>query len=156
MGTILWCYVRNEAFRKDSVNYEASADLTGQANHLDVTIEADTIKQKLPTSNGGFKAIGFGRSNPRMYGELITDHPIDMVRWQVANNYMGRAGLINSGGSSEENDCRDAAFTALVNKRGGGMGLISGYKAFQRPMQEGIELLNLIQEVYLVDEITAA
>ncbi|MGW8249233.1 MAG: class I fructose-bisphosphate aldolase [Anaerolineales bacterium] len=156
MATILWCYVRNEAFRKEGVNYEASADLTGQANHLGVTIEADIIKQKLPTSNGGFKAIGFGRSNPKMYGELITDHPIDMVRWQVANNYMGRAGLINSGGSSGENDFRDAAFTALVNKRGGGMGLISGRKAFQRPMQKGVELLNLIQDVYLAGEITVA
>ena len=156
MATVLWCYVRNEAFTKDGTNYETAADLTGQANHLGVTIEADIIKQKLPTNNGGYKAIGFGRSHPKMYGELMTDHPIDMVRWQVANNYMGRAGLINSGGASGKDDFKEAAYTALVNKRGGGTGLISGRKAFQRPMKEGVELLNIIQDVYLDEGITVA
>ena len=156
MATVLWCYVRNEAFTKDGTNYETAADLTAQANHLGVTIEADIIKQKLPTNNGGYKAIGFGRSHPKMYGELMTDHPIDMVRWQVANNYMGRAGLINSGGASGKDDFKEAAYTALVNKRGGGTGLISGRKAFQRPMKEGVELLNIIQDVYLDEGITVA
>ena len=156
MATVLWCYLRNEKFTKDGVGYESAADLTGQANHLGVTIQSDLIKQKLPTNNGGFRAIGFGKSHPRMYDDLITDHPIDRVRWQVANDYMGRAGLINSGGASGADDFRDAAFTALVNKRGGGTGLISGRKAFQRPMEEGVELLNLIQDVYLADEITVA
>jgi class I fructose-bisphosphate aldolase len=156
MVTVLWCYLRNSAFKKDGVDYHVSADITGQANHLGVTIEADIIKQKLPENNGGFKAIGFGKSSPRMYGELITDHPIDMVRWQVANNYMGRAGLINSGGASGKNDFAEAVFTAVVNKRGGGMGLISGRKAFQRPMADGAKLLNHIQDVYLDKSITVA
>lgn len=156
MVTVLWCYLRNSAFKKDGVDYHVSADLTGQANHLGVTLEADIIKQKLPENNGGFKAIGFGKSSSKMYGELITDHPIDMVRWQVANNYMGRAGLINSGGAAGKNDFAEAVFTAVVNKRGGGMGLISGRKAFQRPMAEGVKLLNHIQDVYLDKSIMVA
>jgi len=157
MGTVLWCYLRNSAFKKDGVDYHTAADLTGQANHLGATIQADIVKQKLPTNNGGFKAIGFGKTNPKMYGELCTDHPIDLVRWQVANDYMGRIGLINSGGASGgESDFADAVYTAVVNKRGGGMGLISGRKAFQRPMTEGVKLLNHIQDVYLSDEITVA
>ena len=156
MATVLWCYLRNSAFKKDGVDYHTAADTTGQANHLGVTIQADIIKQKLPDCNGGFKAIGFGKSNPKMYGELITDHPIDMVRWQVANNYMGRVSLINSGGASGANDFAEAVFTAVVNKRGGGAGLISGRKAFQRPMAEGAKLLNLIQDVYLDESITVA
>ena len=156
MATVLWCYLRNSAFKKDGVDYHTAADTTGQANHLGVTIQADIIKQKQPDSNGGFKAIGFGKSHPKMYGELITDHPIDLVRWQVANNYMGRVSLINSGGASGDNDFADAVYTAVVNKRGGGAGLISGRKAFQRPMAEGAKLLNLIQDVYLDESITAA
>ena len=154
--TILWCYLRNPAFTKDHTNYELAADLTGQANHLGVTIEADIIKQKLPTTNGGFKAIGFGKTHPKMYQELTSDHPIDLARWQVVNCYLGRVGLINSGGASGANDFADAAFTAVVNKRAGGMGLISGRKSFQRPMDEGIKLLNLIQDVYLSKDITVA
>ncbi len=156
MATVLWCYLRNSAFKKDGVDYHDAADTTGQANHLGVTIQADIIKQKLPTHNGGFKAIGFGKSHPKMYGELCSDNPIDLVRWQIANNYMGRVGLINSGGASGDNDFADAVYTAVVNKRGGGMGLISGRKAFQRPMEEGVKLLNSIQDVYLSDEITVA
>lgn len=157
LATILWCYVRNEAFTKDGVNYETAADVSAQANHLGATIQADIVKQKLPESNGGFTAVGFGRSHPRMYAELTGDHPIDWVRWQVANGYMGRIGLISSGGSSGgESDFEDAARTAIINKRGGGMGLILGRKAFQRPMGEGIQLLNLVQDVYLSDEITVA
>ncbi len=156
MATVLWCYLRNSAFKKDGVDYHDAADTTAQANHLGVTIQADIVKQKLPTKNGGFKAIGFGKTNPRMYEELITDHPIDLVRWQVANDYMGRIGLINSGGASGANDFADAVFTAVVNKRGGGMGLISGRKAFQRPMSEGAKLLNHIQDVYLSKDITVA
>ncbi len=157
MFTVLWCYVRNNAFSKDGVNYEASADLTGQANHLGVTIEADIIKQKQPESNNGFGAIGFGRTNPKVYSELTTDHPIDLTRWQVANCYMGRAGLINSGGSSSgSGDLAQAVRTAVINKRAGGMGLISGRKAFQRPTGDGIELLNAIQDVYLDSAITVA
>ena len=156
MATVLWCYLRNSAFKKDGTDYHDSADTTGQANHLGVTIQADIIKQKLPTKNGGFKAIGFGKSHPKMYGELCSDNPIDLVRWQIANNYMGRVGLINSGGASGDNDFEDAVYTAVVNKRGGGMGLISGRKAFQRPMDEGVKLLNSIQDVYLSDEITVA
>ncbi len=157
MATVLWCYLRNPAFKKDGVDYHLSADLTGQANHLGVTIEADIIKQKLPENNGGYKAVNFGKSSSKMYnGTLITDHPIDMVRWQVANNYMGRAGLINSGGASGQNDFAEAVYTAVVNKRGGGMGLISGRKAFQRPMAEGAKLLNHIQDVYLDTSITVA
>ncbi|MEM7349113.1 MAG: class I fructose-bisphosphate aldolase [Chloroflexota bacterium] len=157
MATVLWCYLRNSAFKKDGVDYHAAADTTGQANHLGATIQADIIKQKQPTNNGGFKAIGFGKSHPRMYDDLITDHPIDLVRWQVANNYMGRVGLINSGGASGgANDYADAVSTAVVNKRGGGTGLISGRKAFQRPISEGVTLLNHIQDVYLSEDITVA
>lgn len=156
MATILWCYLRNSAFKKDGVDYHDAADTTAQANHLGVTIQADIVKQKLPTKNGGFKAIGFGKTHPRMYEELVTDHPVDLVRWQVANGYMGRVGLINSGGASGSNDFADAVYTAVVNKRGGGMGLISGRKAFQRPMSEGVKLLNLIQDVYLDESITVA
>ncbi len=156
MATVLWCYLRNSAFKKDGVDYHLAADTTGQANHLGATIQADIIKQKLPVSNGGFKAIGFGKSHPKMYGELITDHPVDLVRWQVTNNYMGRVSLINSGGASGDNDFADAVYTAVVNKRGGGAGLITGRKAFQRPMAEGVKLLNLIQDVYLDESITVA
>jgi len=157
MFTVLWCYVRNNAFSKDGVNYEASADLTGQANHIGVTIEADIIKQKQPESNNGYGVIGFGRTDPKVYSELTTDHPIDLTRWQVANCYMGRAGLINSGGaSSGSGDLAQAVRTAVINKRAGGMGLISGRKAFQRPMADGIGLLNAIQDVYLDAEITVA
>ncbi|MCB0211243.1 MAG: class I fructose-bisphosphate aldolase [Anaerolineae bacterium] len=156
MATVLWCYLRNSAFKKDGVDHHTSADTTAQANHLGVTLQADIVKQKLPTQNGGFKAIGFGKTNPKMYGELVGDNPIDLVRWQVANDYMGRIGLINSGGASGANDFADAVYTATVNKRGGGMGLISGRKAFQRPMAEGAKLLNLIQDVYLDENITVA
>jgi class I fructose-bisphosphate aldolase len=157
MFTVLWCYVRNSAFTKDGVNYEGSADLTGQANHIGVTIEADIIKQKQPDSNGGYAAIGFGKTHPKVYSELTTDHPIDLTRWQVANCYMGRAGLINSGGaSSGAGDLAQAVRTAVINKRAGGTGLISGRKSFQRPMSEGIKLLNAIQDVYLDPEVTIA
>lgn len=157
MATILWCYVRNNDFKKDGVNYESAADLTGQANHLGVTIQADIIKQKLPTNNGGFTAIKFGKSVPQMYDELSSNHPIDLCRYQVANCYMGRIGLINSGGESKgAGDKAEAVKTAIINKRAGGMGLIMGRKAFQRPMKEGVELLNLIQEVYLDKEIDLA
>ena len=155
MATILWCYLRNSGFKADK-DYHTAADLTGQANHLGVTIEADIIKQKLPTNNGGFKALKFGKTNEKMYTELSSDHPIDLTRYQVINNYMGRAGLINSGGASGENDFAEACKTAVINKRAGGMGLISGRKAFQRPMEEGIELLNVIQDVYLETEVTVA
>jgi class I fructose-bisphosphate aldolase len=158
MATILWCYLRNPAFKKDK-DYHVSADLTGQANHLGVTIQADIIKQKLPENNGGFKALNmgdssYGKLDERMYTELCSDHPIDLCRYQVANCYMGRIGLINSGGASGKNDFGEAATTAVVNKRAGGMGLISGRKAFQRPMAEGIKLLNVIQDVYLDQSIT--
>ncbi len=157
MFTVLWCYVRNSAFSKDGVNYEGSADLTAQANHIGVTIEADIIKQKQPESNGGYMAIGFGKTHPKVYSELTTDHPIDLTRWQVANCYMGRAGLINSGGaSSGAGDLAQAVRTAVINKRAGGTGLISGRKAFQRPMEEGAALLNAIQDVYLDPEVTVA
>jgi len=156
MATVLWCYLRNSAFKKDGVDYHVAADTTAQANHLGVTIQADIIKQKLPENNGGFKVIGFGKSSPKMYGELVSDNPIDWVRWQVANCYMGRSGLINSGGASGKNDFAEAVYTAVVNKRGGGMGLISGRKAFQRPMAEGAKLLNHIQDVYLDKSITVA
>jgi len=158
MATILWCYTRNDAFKVDGKDYHAAADLTGQANHLGVTIQADIVKQKLPDSNHGFKAVGFGRTHKRMYEELMPDdHPIELVRWQVANSYMGRAGLINSGGASGgANDYEEAVLTAVLNKRGGGTGLISGRKAFQRPMSEGVRLLNLIQDVYLDESITVA
>jgi len=156
MCTILWCYLRNEAFKKDGVDYETSADLTGQANHLGVTIEADIIKQKLPTCNGGYTAIKFGKTGPLIYEKLTTSHPIDLTRYQVANCYMGRIGLINSGGASGKDDFTEAVKTAVINKRAGGMGLISGRKAFQRPMEEGINLLHVIQDVYLDKEITVA
>jgi len=157
MATILWCYTRNSAFKKDGVDYHVSADLTGQANHLGVTIQADIIKQKLPENNGGYNAVNFGKTHKKVYSELTTDHPIDLTRYQVANCYMGRVGLINSGGaSSGESDLADAVTTAIVNKRAGGMGLISGRKAFQRPMADGIKLLNAIQDVYLSKEITIA
>ena len=157
MFTVLWCYVRNSAFTKDGVNYEGSADLTGQANHIGVTIEADIIKQKQPENNGGYTAIGFGKTHPKVYSELTTDHPIDLTRWQVANCYMGRAGLINSGGaSSGAGDLAQAVRTAVINKRAGGTGLISGRKSFQRPMSDGIGLLNAIQDVYLDPEVTIA
>lgn len=157
MMTILWCYLRNPAFTKDGIDYSASADLTGQADHLGVTIKADIIKQKLPTNNGGFTAIKFGKTEPRVYSELTTEHPIDLCRYQVANGYMGRVGLINSGGESHgTSDLKDAVYTAVVNKRAGGMGLICGRKAFQKPMKEGIELLNTIQDVYLDNSITLA
>jgi len=157
MVTVLWCYLRNSAFKKDGVDYHDAADTTGQANHIGATIQADIIKQKLPTKNGGFKAIGFGKTHPKMYEELVTDHPVDLVRWQVANNYMGRVGLINSGGASGgASDFAEAVYTAVVNKRGGGMGLISGRKAFQRPMAEGVQLLNHIQNVYLSKDVTVA
>jgi len=155
MATVLWCYLRNPEFKKDK-DYHVSADLTGQANHLGVTIEADIIKQKLPENNGGYNAIKFGKTHKKVYSDLSTDHPIDLTRYQVINNYMGRAGLINSGGASGENDFAEAAKTAIINKRAGGMGLISGRKAFQRPMADGVKLLNLIQDVYLEKEITVA
>ena len=161
MATILWCYTRNNAFKKDGVDYHVSADLTGQANHLGVTIQAYIIKQKLPEVNGGFKALNsgsssYGKLDERIYTELTSDHPIDLTRYQVANNYMGRAGLINSGGASGANDFADAVKTAVINKRAGGMGLISGRKAFQRPMAEGAQLLQTIQDVYLNKDITIA
>ncbi len=161
MFTVLWCYVRNSAFTVDGVNYELSADLTGQANHLGVTIGADIIKQKLPENNGGFKALNtggssYGKLDERIYTQLTSDHPIDLCRYQVANCYMGRAGLINSGGASGANDFAEAVVTAVINKRAGGMGLISGRKAFQRPMKEGAKLLNLVQDVYLDSAITVA
>lgn len=156
LATILWCYTRNNAFKSDK-DYHVSADLTGQANHLGVTIEADIIKQKLPENNGGYNSIkGFGKTHKKVYTDLTTDHPIDLTRYQVINNYMGRAGLINSGGASGENDFAEAAKTAVINKRAGGMGLISGRKAFQRPMSEGVQLLNIIQDVYAEKEITIA
>lgn len=156
MFTILWCYLRNDAFKNDGVDYHASADLTGQANHLGVTIEADIIKQKLPENNGGFDAIKFGKTSPLVYEKLTTDHPIDLCRYQVANCYMGRIGLINSGGPSGKNDLQQAVKTAVINKRAGGTGLISGRKAFQKPMEQGIEILNAIQDVYLAQTITVA
>jgi class I fructose-bisphosphate aldolase len=156
MFTVLWCYLRNSAFKKDGIDYHVSADLTGQANHLGVTIEADLIKQKLPENNGGFKALSFGKTHEKVYSELTSEHPIDLVRYQVANNYMGRVGLINSGGASGENDLADAVMTAIINKRGGGMGLITGRKTFQKPIKEGIEIFHAIQDVYLSKEITIA
>ena len=156
MATILWCYLRNPAFKKEQ-DYHVAADLTGQANHLGVTIQADIIKQKLPENNGGYTAVKFGKTSPLVYDQLTTDHPIDLCRYQVANCYMGKCGLINSGGaSSGESDLAEAVRTAVINKRAGGMGLISGRKAFQRPMDEGAKLLNTIQDVYLTSEITVA
>lgn len=157
MATILWCYLRNSDFKKDGVDYHSAADLTSQANHIGVTIKADIVKQKLPTNNGGFKAINFSKWDERMYTELASDHPIDLCRYQVANGYMGRVGLINSGGESHgASDLKDAVYTAVVNKRAGGMGLICGRKAFQRPMKEGVELINAIQDVYLDKDIKLA
>ncbi|MCY7409413.1 MAG: class I fructose-bisphosphate aldolase [Chitinophagales bacterium] len=157
MATILWCYLRNPGYKKDGVDYHTAADLTGQANHLGVTIQADIIKQKLPTNNGGYEALKFGKTHPKVYRELSTDHPIDLCRYQVANCYMGRSGLINSGGESKgASDMAEAVFTAVVNKRAGGTGLISGRKAFQKPMSEGVELLNMIQNVYLEKSIDLA
>jgi class I fructose-bisphosphate aldolase len=160
MGTVLWCYLRNNAFKKDK-DYHLSADLTGQANHLGVTIEADIIKQKLPENNGGYAALnmgdsGYGKFDKRIYTDLSSDHPIDLCRYQLVNCYMGRAGLINSGGASGANDFEEAVTTAVINKRAGGTGLISGRKAFQRPMGEGVKLLNAIQDVYLSSEVTVA
>jgi class I fructose-bisphosphate aldolase len=160
MATVLWCYLRNPAFKKDK-DYHLSADLTGQANHLGVTIQADIIKQKLPENNGGYAALNmgdssYGKFDKRIYTDLASDHPIDLCRYQVANCYMGRAGLINSGGASGANDFEEAVTTAVINKRAGGIGLISGRKAFQRPMKEGVQLLNAIQDVYLSPEVTIA
>ncbi len=156
MFTVLWCYLRNSAFKVDGTDYHASADLTGQANHLGVTLEADIIKQKLPENNGGYPAIKAGKTHDKVYSELTTDHPIDLTRYQVANCYMGRMGLINSGGASGSNDLQDATATAVVNKRAGGTGLISGRKAFQKPMGDGVAILNAIQDVYLCDDVTIA
>jgi len=161
LGTVLWCYLRNSAFKKDGKDYHSSADLTGQANHLGVTIEADIVKQKLPTINGGYMTLNqdgakFGKWSEKTYTELCSDHPIDLTRFQVANCYMGRIGLINSGGASGQNDFAQAIRTAVINKRAGGTGLISGRKAFQRPMEEGIKLLNAIQDVYICPDITIA
>ena len=156
MATVLWAYLRNSGFKKDGVDYHTSADLTGQANHLAATIEADIIKQKQAENNGGYTAIKFGKTHPKVYSELTSDHPIDLVRYQVANCYMGRAGMINSGGASGENDLGQAVRTAVINKRAGGMGLISGRKAFQKPMQDGVMLLNAIQDVYLSGDVSIA
>jgi class I fructose-bisphosphate aldolase len=156
MATVLWAYLRNPGFKKDGVDYHTSADLTGQANHLAATIEADIVKQKQAENNGGYTAIKFGKTHPKVYSELTSDHPIDLVRYQVANCYMGRAGMINSGGASGENDLGQAVRTAVINKRAGGMGLISGRKAFQKPMQDGVTLLNAIQDVYLAKNVSIA
>ncbi|MCH7782435.1 class I fructose-bisphosphate aldolase [candidate division KSB1 bacterium] len=160
LATVLWCYLRNSAFKKDGTDYHASADMTSQANHLGVTIQADIIKQKQPENNGGYPALNknssFGKYSEKMYTDLCSDHPIDLNRYQVINNYMGRMGLINSGGSSGKNDLAQAVKTAVINKRAGGIGLISGRKAFQKPMKEGVELLNAIQSVYLTTEVTVA
>ena len=157
MSTILWCYTRNNGFKVDGVDYHTSADLTGQANHLGVTIQADIIKQKLPTNNGGYLATKHGKTHPKVYSELTTDHPIDLTRYQVANCYMGRAGLINSGGESKgQGDIEEAVTTAVVNKRAGGTGLILGRKAFQKPLNDGIHLLNSVQDIYLDNSITIA
>jgi class I fructose-bisphosphate aldolase len=156
MATVLWCYLRNSHFKTDK-DYHVSADLTGQANHLGVTIEADIIKQKLPENNGGYNAVNFGKTSKLVYSQLTSDNPIDLTRYQLANCYMGRMGLINSGGaSSGETDLKEAVKTAVINKRAGGMGLISGRKAFQRPVAEGVALLNAIQDVYLAAEVTVA
>ncbi|MGD9787332.1 MAG: class I fructose-bisphosphate aldolase [Sulfuricellaceae bacterium] len=156
MATVLWAYLRNPGFKKDGVDYHTSADLTGQANHLAATIEADIVKQKQAENNGGYTAVKFGKTHPKVYSELTSDHPIDLVRYQVANCYMGRAGLINSGGASGDNDLGQAVRTAVINKRAGGMGLISGRKAFQKPMKDGVALLNAIQDVYLSKDVTIA
>ncbi|MCD8529250.1 MAG: class I fructose-bisphosphate aldolase [Chitinophagales bacterium] len=157
MATILWCYTRNDAFKKDGVDYHAASDLTAQANHLGVTIQADIIKQKLPVNNGGFTAVKFAKTNPKMYSELNSEHPIDLCRYQVANCYMGRVGLINSGGESKgASDMAEAVETAIVNKRAGGMGLILGRKAFQKPFKEGVAMLNAVQDVYLSKDVSIA
>ena len=161
LATILWCYTRNNAFKTGGIDYHTAADLTGQANHLGVTIGADIIKQKLPENNGGYKALrladsSYGKLDERMYTDLSSDHPIDLTRYQVLNNYMGRIGLINSGGPSGKNDVVEAVRTAVINKRAGGMGLISGRKAFQKPMAQGVEILNAIQDVYLCREVSIA
>jgi class I fructose-bisphosphate aldolase len=161
MATILWCYLRNPGFKVGSTNYETAADLTGQGNHLGATIEADIVKQKLPENNGGFKALNtgsssYGKLDERMYTNLSSDHIIDLTRYQVANGYMGKVGLINSGGGSGSNDLAEAVKTAVINKRAGGMGLISGRKAFQKPLKDGIQILNAIQDVYLSKEVTVA
>jgi fructose-bisphosphate aldolase, class I len=155
--TVLWCYLRNNAFKKDGIDYHVSADLTGQANHIGATIEADIIKQKMPENNGGYTALGFGKTDPLVYTELTTDHPIDLTRWQLVNCYMGRVPLINSGGESKgEGDLGQAVRTAVINKRAGGSGLIVGRKAFQRPLAEGVQLLNAVQDVYLDQSVTIA
>jgi len=156
MATILWCYLRNPDFKQDGKDYHSAADLTGQGNHLGCTIQADIVKQKLPTNNGGFPAVNFGKFSDKMYSDLSSDHPIDLCRYQVVNDYMGRVGLINSGGASGKNDLADAAKTAVINKRAGGMGLISGRKAFQKPLKDGVKLLHTIQDVYLSDDVTIA
>ena len=156
MVTVLWAYLRNSAFKKDGVDYHASADLTGQANHIAATIGADIVKQKMAENNGGYKVIGFGHTDERVYTKLTTDNPIDLVRYQLANCYMGRAGLINSGGASGQNDLSDSVRTAVINKRAGGMGLILGRKAFKKSMKEGVELINAVQDVYLNKDITIA
>ena len=161
MATILWCYLRSPGFKADGKDYHSAADLTGQANHIGATIEADILKQKLPTTNYGYKALNagdssYGKLDERIYTDLASDHPIDLTRYQVANGYMGRIGLINSGGASGGNDMQQAIETAVINKRAGGMGLISGRKAFQKPRAEGIELLQAIQDVYLCDDVTIA
>ncbi len=157
MATILWCYTRNSGFKKDGVDYHTAVDLSSQANHLGVTIQADIIKQKMSDKNGGYTATGHGKTHPKVYSELTTDHPIDLCRYQVANCYMGKIGLINSGGESKgASDLAEAVTTAVINKRGGGQGLISGRKAFQKPIKEGVELLNLVQDVYLDNTITIA
>ncbi len=156
MFTVLWCYLRNEDFKKDGVDYHTSADLTGQANHLGVTIEADIVKQKQPENNGGYTALKFGKTSSLVYDVLTSDHPIDLTRYQVANCYMGRVGLINSGGASGENDLQQAVKTAVINKRAGGMGVISGRKTFQKPMEEGVKIFEAIQDVYLAKDITIA
>jgi class I fructose-bisphosphate aldolase len=157
MFTVLWCYLRNSAFKTKDADYHLAADLSGQANHLGVTIEADIIKQKLPENNGGYNALGFGKTHKAVYSQLTSDHPIDLTRYQLANCYMGRSPLINSGGASAgESDLKEAVRTAVINKRAGGMGLISGRKAFQRPMKDGVALLNAIQDVYLTKEVTIA
>jgi class I fructose-bisphosphate aldolase len=156
MATILWCYLRNSAFKTADQDYHLAADLTGQADHIGATIEADIVKQKLPECNGGYKALKFGKTSEKVYGQLSSDHPIDLTRYQVVNGYMGRVGLINSGGASGENDLSEAAATAVINKRAGGIGLITGRKAFQKPMKEGIQILHTVQDVYLCKEIGLA
>jgi len=156
MFTVLWTYLRNPAFKGKEADYHLSADLTGQANHLGVTIQADIVKQKQPECNGGYTALKFGRTHDKVYSQLSSDHPIDLTRYQVVNCYMGRAGLINSGGASGQNDLAQAARTAVINKRAGGTGLISGRKAFQKPMADGVELLNMIQDIYLDKSVSVA